>query len=233
MDDFKGHHYTREQKISFTLLLVFGILVIGLAVLQMRNTIYGPFVMHLDFQDPNTAALFENDQVKLQSLDTDQDGLNDYEELQFYTTSPYLPDSDSDGISDKQEITAGTDPLCPEGQKCKTSTDIASTTRGGIVPLLGESINPLNNSEIENMKAPDALTDVKSLASNPKAMREMILRTGTITPEELNKIDDATIVKIAKQLVSQKFENNNVTSTLSTSSSATSTVTKSNSTRTP
>lgn len=229
MEDLKGHQYTREQKISFTLLLIFGILVIGLALLQMRNTIYGPFVLHLDFEDPNTAALFENDQVKLQSIDTDQDGLNDYEELQFYTTSPYLPDSDSDGIGDKQEITAGTDPLCPEGQRCKTSTDVASTTRGGIVPLLGEAINPINNSEVEITQAPDAIMDVKSLASNPTAMREMILRTGTITADELSKIDDATIVKIAKQLVSQKFENNTVTTTLS----STTTVKKLNSTSTP
>ena len=44
--------------------------------------------------------------------------MNDYVELYNSRTSPYLRDSDSDGIDDKAEIDQGTDPNCPKGQDC-------------------------------------------------------------------------------------------------------------------
>ncbi len=60
----------------------------------------------------------EEEVIKLQNQDSDLDGLDDYSEIYIYQTSPYLEDSDSDGIWDKQEILAGTDPNCPEGEDC-------------------------------------------------------------------------------------------------------------------
>lgn len=56
--------------------------------------------------------------LQLQQQDTDTDGLNDFDELNLYFTSPYLVDSDSDGISDKEEVDSGKDPNCPGGQDC-------------------------------------------------------------------------------------------------------------------
>jgi hypothetical protein len=48
----------------------------------------------------------------LKNLDSDGDGLNDYEELYVYKTDLYNPDSDSDGLNDYNEvIIIGTDPL--------------------------------------------------------------------------------------------------------------------------
>ena len=35
--------------------------------------------------------------IRLQRIDTDRDTITDYQELNFYSTSPYLPDTDSDG----------------------------------------------------------------------------------------------------------------------------------------
>ncbi len=51
-------------------------------------------------------------------VDTDSDGLFDWEEENIYHTSIYLSDTDSDGISDFDEIEQGTDPNCPEGKVC-------------------------------------------------------------------------------------------------------------------
>ena len=48
-------------------------------------------------------------------VDTDVDGLTDYEEVRVYTTSPLRPDTDDDGLGDYFEITKyGTDPVNPD-----------------------------------------------------------------------------------------------------------------------
>lgn len=45
-------------------------------------------------------------------LDSDQDGLSDYDEINIYKTDPYNPDTDGDGVTDYDELYVyGTDPL--------------------------------------------------------------------------------------------------------------------------
>ena len=44
-------------------------------------------------------------------FDSDSDGLSDPEEMQTYLTNPNLADSDSDGADDRAELTAGTSPI--------------------------------------------------------------------------------------------------------------------------
>src|SRR3989338_8866441 len=114
---------SKQQKTGFVLLLVFGVLAIGLGLLQMRNTIYSPFVVRADDDASPSVSAFFDENTRLQQIDTDQDGLNDYEEMNFYGTSAYLPDTDSDGIEDKTEIEEGTDPLCPESEQCPLQTE--------------------------------------------------------------------------------------------------------------
>jgi hypothetical protein len=47
------------------------------------------------------------------SLDSDNDGLTDYEEKQIYKTDPFNPDTDGDGYSDGREVKNGYDPNNP------------------------------------------------------------------------------------------------------------------------
>ncbi len=53
------------------------------------------------------------------AVDTDSDGLSDDEEVSVHGTSRYLEDTDSDGIGDAQEIAAKTDPTCAQGRICE------------------------------------------------------------------------------------------------------------------
>jgi len=50
------------------------------------------------------------DNTTLQAQDTDNDGLNDYEELYVTFTSPFVRDTDNDGAPDHSEYISGSDP---------------------------------------------------------------------------------------------------------------------------
>ena len=107
---------SKEQKIGVILLSVFSVFAIGLGILQIRNTMYAPFALN-----KKVSTLIKNDIISNEALmyrDIDKDGLNDFDELYVYGTSPYLADTDSDGIADNTEVAKGTNPICPEGQAC-------------------------------------------------------------------------------------------------------------------
>ena len=111
--------------------------------------------------------------TRLQQIDTDQDGIHDYEELNFYQTSPYLPDTDSDGISDKDEIDQGSDPLCPEGGQCAEAEANVDTGPELIEsPLVQETATPaeLISGSIVTVGATASGTgalDIQALLSSP------------------------------------------------------------------
>ncbi len=62
-------------------------------------------------------------------MDTDEDGLNDYEELYTYQTIPTNKDTDGDGVEDGWEIENGTDPKTAESSfQVTTSMDAGDST---------------------------------------------------------------------------------------------------------
>jgi len=88
-------------------------LAIILGVWNMSSYIKNAFV-ESPFVLKDKAALSQNlNRLK----DTDSDGISDYDELNTYGTSPYLEDTDSDGISDYDEIASGGNALCT-GENC-------------------------------------------------------------------------------------------------------------------
>lgn len=60
---------------------------------------------------PALAMPLPDDQLK--ALDSDHDGLSDYDEIYIYHTDPHNPDSDGDGYSDGDEVTHNYDPNKP------------------------------------------------------------------------------------------------------------------------
>lgn len=195
--------FTREQKIGFIFMLVFAILTVGLGGLQLRNTIYGPFVIKKT-ANPLTSVT-TNDEARLKNIDTDHDGLNDYDELNQYETSPYLPDTDSDGASDKAEIDKGTDPLCPEGKSCAGSDAAPVVVTSSIAsPLVNSQLTPNDilgvTNQLSGQNTAGGQIDLEQLINNPAELRVMLLSTGKIDAATLEKIDDATLQKMAREL---------------------------------
>ena len=204
---------SRSQKTGFVLLFVFSLLTVGLSFLQIRNNIYNPFAVKISQAEIDAVESLQYDEnTKLQQIDTDQDGLNDYEEMNFYTTSRYLPDTDSDGLGDKQEVNSGSDPLCPEGQVCTQEVFATPTTsETNISPLLSSVQTPeeiLLSNQAQNTTGIGTLgtQDISSLLSDPSSLREMLAKTGKITLDDLKGIDDATLVEMAKNLFSSQFQ---------------------------
>lgn len=67
--------------------------------------------------NPNISNEEENEiinnniEVDISVLDSDGDGLTDYQEVEIWGTDPYNPDTDGDGYSDFDEIKSGYNPL--------------------------------------------------------------------------------------------------------------------------
>ena len=209
----RNNSLSREQKTGFVLLFVFGILAVSLAVLQMRNNIYGSFVTDFDeSQNIGTGEFFEDELTKLQRIDTDKDGINDYEELYFYETSPYIPDTDSDGIDDSVEIANGTDPLCPEGDDCGNFSPEAIPTVDptNIADDLAENFgDPLDvfdavGSVEDGVEPTEEVLDpsiILELAEDADAMRQLLAESGSLTEEDLAGISDEVLLDLARELL--------------------------------
>ena len=55
--------------------------------------------------------------------DSDRDGVSDYDEVNIYTTDPFVADSDKDGFTDGAEVLAGYDPKNDAGEIMVTYED--------------------------------------------------------------------------------------------------------------
>jgi hypothetical protein len=62
-------------------------------------------------EDLNANGELDNGESNPALIDTDGDGLSDYEEVITYGTYPNDPDSDNDGYTDNEEVVAGSNPL--------------------------------------------------------------------------------------------------------------------------
>lgn len=181
---------SREQRIGFFLLLIFAVLSVSLGVLQIRNTLYAPFA--LSNKVPGILKDEVNTVDALRYRDTDNDGLNDFDELYVYRTSPYLADTDSDGISDKQEVNQGTDPNCAIGKDC-------------VAPVLVEdSTLPAGSSALGAAAVEAAIgappPDLAQILSDPAQIRNMLLSAG-VQKAALDKIKDSDLMQTVNQVL--------------------------------
>ena len=90
-------------------LVVFALVFVGLWIVQFKKNLKEPFAPKSS-QNTTDNNLKEDNQADLRLIDTDKDSLSDWDELNIYKTSPYLEDTDSDGILDRDEIKNGENP---------------------------------------------------------------------------------------------------------------------------
>lgn len=214
---------SREQKVGFGMVTVFGALALVFGVFYMWKHVASPFV--LTYTGPKFLTGDEKQQQEMETLrkvDTDGDGLNDYDELYVYKTSPYLADSDSDGSADKAEISGGTDPNCAPNQPCAAA--LASAVRPET--LKGSFAEEITDSTGATVAAgaptiPTTATISTALENmSPAQMRELLIQAGG-DPATINALTDdevrSTLMQAITALQAQQEE---ADSSASTDSSA-------------
>lgn len=201
----------QQRQRLFTIVLAVGVAALVIGGLTIFNGIVSPFKRPSDNvnQDDVEAQAI----AALRSQDTDQDGLNDYDEIAIYRTSVFVKDTDSDGKTDAEEIAAETDPNCPEGRTCGiaalTNTNSSSTRaaqlreslRKGGVP--GYLLDEANDETIlqaykETIVGTNVNGDVNQVdleRLNASEIRKLLIANG-LSEESLKSIDDATILNI-------------------------------------
>ncbi|MFA5360138.1 MAG: hypothetical protein WC349_04245 [Patescibacteria group bacterium] len=191
----------KNQKIAVAGLAVFAILVVILWMVQLKNNIYGPF--NSTTSQNQVATEEENSDAALKVKDTDADGLNDYDELNTYKTSPYLEDTDGDGFKDGDEIDKGYDPNCPQGKTCtgglldNTAVDqtetMDNTTNTLLNQLGGANLSATSSSSgATTSLTSDQLSALKNL--DAASLRQLLLQQG-MDKATLDNISDADLLK--------------------------------------
>lgn len=193
----------QKQKIGLWVLLFLVFFIILFWYISLRVYItkslygdYNPAELRLD--QANQQKLLEN-QARLDdvySIDTDGDGISDWEESNVYGTSAYLVDSDGDGINDKDEVNAGTNPTCPEGKQCTGSmvNDLTPTNSSNSSVISGEAVTATQSELMKQAfgEKPD-----------PEFLRGHLLSAATDAEQKtvIQNLTDEQILEFYQQLV--------------------------------
>jgi len=186
-NDQNSHKLDRQQKISLIVIAVIGIGVLVFGFWQFRSTVEIPLPKFPDNQDELSELTQDPRDESLKNVDSDQDGLSDYEETYVYETSPYLNDSDSDGYLDKEEIENGYDPNCPAGENC-----------------FGQDFDTDQAPFAEQPAAEQAQSQGAEMT--PDQIRQELLKTGLVDEQTLNSIDDETLLEYYNQIINKQTE---------------------------
>lgn len=208
------HGLDKSRKIAVAVLAGFTVLVVLVGFFNIKQGIYSPFQRNYALTPENTgnSALSEYcpsgncrdlNADDLKNIDTDGDGLSDYDELYIYKTSPYLEDSDSDGFSDYEEVMNGKDPNCPAGHEC--AGDV----------LFNEYANQVNSGEANNIDP--EITDTGNIGSgdgelgfDPEALAEidaptlrLLLIEAGIDEAMLNEVEDEELLEMFQESLNE------------------------------
>ncbi len=195
--------FSQKKKIFFlATLVVIGISALVMNIVRLRST--------LPIAPPQQPKPTTEDLAReaLKHRDTDGDGLSDYDELFKYGTSPYLKDTDSDGIPDNVEIKNGTNPLCPEGKTC--TEDILSGSNPN--PAAG-SANPLDaipgfsggthgTSAPAALLPPEVMTRILNGSATAQDVRAFLKSQGA-ADKDLAAMDDTALLTLYKDSLQQ------------------------------
>jgi len=169
-----------KKAIGMASILIFGILVIILGGLRLNNLIGESFVGYGQEGGGSGGDLDSEQMLAMQRMDTDKDGLSDYDEIYVYKTSAYIDDTDSDGFGDGEEVAQGEDPLCPTGSDCYGGEQGED---GELRMEDGDGDGGVNVGEVD-------LEEVRRL-----------LILGGADEEAVNSMDDASLLEMYQEIV--------------------------------
>ena len=202
----------KDRKIALVVLAFFAVIVFVFGIVNIQKGIYSPFERKTSMK--NSAVSPENlcpsgncselSDADLKNKDTDNDGLSDYDELNFYKTSPYLEDSDSDGFLDKEEIDNNKNPNCPAGRDC--DNDVLFNEDAQLV-------NPgaANNIDLEKLNAQIGqnnaqISDFGSEEMSVADLRKLLIEAG-MEKALLDQISDKDLMESFSEALAEEKMN--------------------------
>lgn len=182
-----------EQQTGLVVFSVCGVLTLTFSGWYLRSQIRAPFLTSRQRFQEARQFVSERDkeaetEAELKTKDTDGDGVSDWDELNVYRTSPYLIDSDSDGISDSAEISDGTDPNCPKDRECQ--------------PRLDGLIDRATSSSGQELRAgvgpaiPSIPTGTPPAQMTAPEIRAFLIANRLATSEELKGLSDQALIQL-------------------------------------
>ncbi len=190
--------FNGQQKAGYTVVICCGALAVVLGFLYLGRHLNAPFQITYTGDRVLTSDQQEAEQMKTQkAADTDGDTINDYDELYVYKSSPYLTDSDSDGVSDDLEINSGSDPSCATGESCQNTLDDVNNDTGFISDFADQAAaqTAASAAEIDKMKL--TLSQV-----TPAEIRAMLVESGAVQAE-VDAMTDGDVTALYQQIIGQ------------------------------
>lgn len=197
-----------KEKIVVAFLILLGLSTVWLGFSGIGNRIQNPNGETKSAQNQKSDDIVADNSIddilKLKNLDTDKDGLSDYDEINVYQTSVYLSDSDSDGFTDKEEVDSNNDPNCPKGGDCTVKADIIEDNKNNI-----DNIIPINNNGITppvidpNDPSAEAATKLFSGSLSASEIRNLLIQSG-MNKSDLDQISDENIIQTYKEILANQ-----------------------------
>jgi preprotein translocase subunit SecF len=193
--DSKNSSLGKQEKRIFVFMLVVTILVVFFGFWQLRRNINLPAEKQLALWHEMSAAgkydfgASESSEA-LKNKDTDNDGLSDYDELYIYRTSPYLEDSDSDGVMDREEIEKGRDPNCDENKSdCYLETTVDTDSGNANIPTT------------DDLSVGNLISGQTTPQMTAEQLRQLLVQSG-LSAEVVAKFTDEQLMSMYQQMVS-------------------------------
>ena len=199
----------RQKNWALAGLSTMSVAIVVMWFLQFKQNITAPLYRQMGFtnnkeietafQGKTAEQLAQQDEA-LKSADTDKDGLNDYDELNLYNTSPFLEDSDSDGVLDKVEIERGQDPNCPIGKDCSGSilvNPVATPTGSDAI-----SIDTAIGSSIVGESNESSSSTTVAMPSDAASLRQILLESG-MDKTMLDQFSDQELLDAYQEAIKQ------------------------------
>lgn len=196
-----GQSLDKKTRITIIILAIFGIFIVFAWANNFKSSLSVPFLPRGEAEVASSPVCSggncpgseeENSKV----ADTDKDGLTNWNELNVYNTSPYLEDTDSDGIDDGLEIKNGTNPNCA-GDDCAyggieseeteglSETNFASTSNTDINFSAGLESGDMSEEE---------LISILGGGGNAELLRSALITAG-MDKEILDQINDEDLMQ--------------------------------------